>query len=319
MRILAWHVHAAWMTSFVQGAHEYYVPVLPGRGPDGKGRAQTYPWPDSVQELTPEQLRGTDFDVVVLQRQHELQLFQRWTGRALGRRGVPAVYVEHNTPRGDVDDWRHPMAARGDIPIVHVTQFNRTMWDNGLAPATVIDHGVPDYGYQYSGTLGSLLVSVNEPVRRSRVAGLDLVAKIAEHVPVSVYGLGTDELSALIRTGLTGTGAVSQDELHRRMARHFAYLHPYRWTSLGLSLIEAMTLGVPVLVVAATAAPEAVPAEAGVVSSDLELLASTARRWLSDPAEARERGLAARAHALAHFGLPKFLDEWDRILKEVCR
>ena len=22
---------------------------------------------------------------------------------------------------------------------------------------------------------------------------------------------------------------------------------------------------------------------------------------------------------LAHFGLPKFLDEWDRMLKEVCR
>jgi glycosyltransferase involved in cell wall biosynthesis len=283
------------------------------------GRAQTYPWPDSVRELTPEQLRTADFDVVVLQRHHELELFQRWTGRALGRRGLPAVYVEHNTPRGDVNDWRHPLAARGDIPIVHVTQFNRTMWDNGIAPAEVIDHGVPDYGYQYTGTFGSLLVSVNEPVRRSRVAGTDLVAKIAEQVPVSVYGLGADELPALIHTGLRDTGAVSQEGLHRRMAMHFAYLHPYRWTSLGLSLIEAMTLGVPVLVVAATAAPEAIPAEAGVVSSDLDLLASTASRWLLDPAEARERGIAARAHALAQFGLPKFLDEWDRMLKEVCR
>ena len=38
MRILAWHVHAAWMTSFVQGPHEYYVPVLPDRSADGKVR-----------------------------------------------------------------------------------------------------------------------------------------------------------------------------------------------------------------------------------------------------------------------------------------
>jgi hypothetical protein len=319
MRILAWHVHAAWMTSFVQGAHEYYVPVLSDRGPDGMGRAQTYPWPDSVRELTPEELRRTDFDVVVLQRPHELELFHRWTGHALGRNGLPAVYVEHNTPRGDVNDWRHPLADRGDIPIVHVTEFNRTMWDNGLAPAEVIEHGVPDYGYQYTGTLDSLVVSINEPVRRSRVAGLDLVATIAEQVPVSVYGLGTEELSARIHRGLAVTGSLSQDELHRRMAMHFAYLHPYRWTSLGLALIEAMTLGMPVLVVAATAAPEAVPPETGVVTSRLDLLARTASRWLSDPDEARRCGLAARAHALAHFGLPRFLDDWDRMLKEVCR
>jgi len=318
MKILAWHVHAAWMTSFVQGHHEYYVPVLPDRGADGRGRAQTYPWPDSVRELTPDQLRDEDFDVVVLQRQHELELFQRWTGHGLGDRGVPAVYVEHNTPRGDVNDWHHVLAPRTDIPIVHVTQFNQVMWDNGLAPTVVIDHGVPDYGYQYSGTIDSLVVSVNEPVRRSRVAGIDLVAKIAQRVPVSIYGLGTDELAPRI-PGIAQTGSLSQDELHERMAGHFAYLHPYRWTSLGLSLIEAMTLCLPVLVLAATAAPEAVPSEAGVVTSDLDLLASTAERWLTDPAEARERGLAARAHALQHFGLPRFLDDWDRLLKEVAR
>jgi glycosyltransferase involved in cell wall biosynthesis len=103
------------------------------------------------------------------------------------------------------------------------------------------------------------------------------------------------------------------------MAMHFAYLHPYRWTSLGLSLIEAMTLGMPVLVVSATAAPEAVPGTAGLVSSNVDLLAATALRWLADPDEARERGMAARVHALEHFGLPRFLDDWDRMLKEVCR
>jgi glycosyltransferase involved in cell wall biosynthesis len=103
------------------------------------------------------------------------------------------------------------------------------------------------------------------------------------------------------------------------MATHFAYLHPYRWTSLGLSLIEAMTLGLPVLVLAATAAPEAVPAEAGLVSSNADEMAATAKRWLADPDEARERGRAAREHALRDFGLSRFLDDWDRLLKEVSR
>jgi glycosyltransferase involved in cell wall biosynthesis len=80
-----------------------------------------------------------------------------------------------------------------------------------------------------------------------------------------------------------------------------------------------MTLGCPVLVNAATAAPESVPPEAGFVSSDPTVLAMIARRWLTDRDEARQVGLAAREHALRRFGLPRFLDDWDQLLKELTR
>jgi len=49
MRILHWHVHGAWSTAFVQGPHDYLVPVVPDRGPDGLGRPDTYDWPASVR------------------------------------------------------------------------------------------------------------------------------------------------------------------------------------------------------------------------------------------------------------------------------
>jgi glycosyltransferase involved in cell wall biosynthesis len=87
-----------------------------------------------------------------------------------------------------------------------------------------------------------------------------------------------------------------------------------RWTSLGLSLLEAMHLGMPVLVLAATEAPRAVPPEAGAVSADVDELLRTARRLLADPEEARRRGLAAREAALERYGLGKFQDRWDGIL-----
>jgi glycosyltransferase involved in cell wall biosynthesis len=80
-----------------------------------------------------------------------------------------------------------------------------------------------------------------------------------------------------------------------------------------------MTLGMPVLGLPTTAAPEAVPAAAGVLSSDLDVLRRTAHRWTNEPDEARERGRAARAHALSRFGLQRFLDDWDALLKEVTR
>src|SRR3954468_22778475 len=128
MRILLWHVHGSWTTSFVQGDHEYVLPVTPDRGPDGLGRARTWDWPASVVEVPPEELRDCDLDAVVLQRPHELDLVRAGTGREPGG-DLPAAYVEHNTPGGDVPYTRHPMADRDDIPVVHVTHFNRLFWD----------------------------------------------------------------------------------------------------------------------------------------------------------------------------------------------
>jgi hypothetical protein len=66
MRLLLWHVHGSWTTAFVQGQHEYVIPVLPDRGPDGRGRARTWTWPDTVVERAPQELG--DIDVVVLQK-----------------------------------------------------------------------------------------------------------------------------------------------------------------------------------------------------------------------------------------------------------
>lgn len=317
MRVLIWHVHGSWLTSFVAGPDEYLVPVLPGRGPDGRGRARTWTWPASAREVTPERLREEGCDVVVLQRPDEIELLERWTGLRAGV-DVPAVYVEHNAPPGPAAATRHPLAGRGDLPVVHVTAFNALMWDCGDAPTTVIEHGVPDPGYRYTGEDGRLGVVVNEPVRRWRVAGTDVLLRMAERVPVTVYGMG---MAALAERAPALAGHlhddVPQGAMHERLAHHRAYLHPYRWTSLGLSLVEAMSLGMPVLALATTAAPESVPPGAGVVSADPDVLTAAARRWLDDPEEARERGRAARRHALDRFGLDRFLSDWQRLLKEV--
>lgn len=325
MRVLVWHVHGSYTTALVQGAHEYLVPVLPDRGPDGRGRARTWDWPPNAREVTPEQLPGEEIDVVILQRPHEVDLVERWTGRRVGT-DLDAVYLEHNAPTGHAVRSEHPALQDprlGTALIVHVTAFNAMAWDCGDRPTEVVEHGIPDPGHLYTGEDASLAVVVNEPVRRWRVAGSDIVLDLARSVPVTVFGMASEELGALAEErALPGLDRgrchdLSQDALHEAMARHRVYLHPYRWTSLGLSLIEAMTLGMPVLALSTTEAPEAVPPEAGLVTNDLARLRATARRLLADPDEARARGQVARTHALDRFSLTRFLIDWDRILKEV--
>ncbi|PYC68460.1 glycosyl transferase [Micromonospora arborensis] len=321
MNILLWHVHGSWTTSFVHGSHRYLIPTTPDRGPYGLGRARTYPWPDSAVEVTPEDLPGTDVDLVILQRPEEIDRAEAWLRRRPGR-DVPAIYVEHNTPKGDVPNTRHPMADRDDLLIAHVTGFNQIFWDTGASRTTVVDHGIVAPTASYTGELDRLAVVINEPVRRGRVTGTDLLSRFAEIAPLDVFGMGVAGLAdhlGLPADRLTSHDDVPQDRMHAELARRRAYLHLCRWTSLGLSLIEAMAIGMPVVALATTEAVMAVPPEAGALATRTDTLLDAARRFIAEPATAHQAGAAARAAARDRYGLDRFLADWDRLLEEeVC-
>jgi Glycosyl transferases group 1 len=321
VRILLWHVHGAWTTSFVHGRHDYLIPALPGRGPDGRGRARTYSWPPRAVEVTPAQAAEADVDVVVLQRPRELHgLAERWLGGRRPGRDLPAVYVEHNAPQGGINDLRHVTAGLTGLPaltVVHVTHFNDLFWDTGHTRAVVIEHGIVDPGERYTGELPRVVAAVNEPARRGRVTGTDLLDRFGSVAPVDLFGMGTEALGDGVR--VTGLGDLAHERLHEEMARRRVYLHPVRWTSLGLALLEAMHLGLPVVALATTEVVRAVPAEAGAISTDVELLVEETRRLIAEPERARLAGKRARAAALSRYGLDRFLHEWDRLLGEVRR
>jgi hypothetical protein len=310
MRILLWHVHGAWTTAFVQGRHSYLIPVDEERSSDGLGRAATYEWPDSAVEVSAQTAADADVDVVILQRPHELNgLAERWLG---GRRpgvDVPAVYLEHNAPQARVSDMRHPAADHHGLTVVHVTHFNDLFWDCGATPTRVIEHGIPDPGERYTGELPRCAVVINEAPRRGRVTGTDLLPRFAEAAPIDIFGMGSEPL---------GGDDLPQARLHDEMARRRAYLHPVRWTSLGLSLIEAMYLGMPVVALCTTEVAEAVPREAGFVSNRIDRLQRGLRELIADPEQARETGRAARVAAQERFGIDRFLGDWDALLEEVA-
>jgi glycosyltransferase involved in cell wall biosynthesis len=127
-------------------------------------------------------------------------------------------------------------------------------------------------------------------------------------------GEGLPDLLGLPPERLRLGGDLPTARLHARLARSRAYLHPLRWTSLGLALLEAMHLGMPVLVLATTEAARAVPPDAGAVSTNVGDLTAMAARLLADPDEARSRGRAARRAALDRYSLSRFLADWDDVL-----
>jgi hypothetical protein len=309
MNVFLWHVHGSYTTALVQGGHDYLLPVEPGRGPFGRGRARTWDWPHRAREVTRAQAAEAAVDVAVLQRPEELTLVSEWLG---GRRpgvDVPVVYLEHNVPGGPAAGTRHPVADRPDVSIlVHVTHTNALYWDSGSARVRVIEHGIVDPGYRYGGELPHAAVVVNEPARRGRPVGADLLDRFRAAAPVDLFGMGT---------GALGGRDLAQSELHAALGRRRVYVHTHRWTSLGLSLVEAMHLGLPVVAPAATEVPRAVPEGCGFVSNDVDELVGAVRLLIADAEMARAVGRLGRRAARQRYSLERFLHDWDRVLKEV--
>jgi len=318
VRILMWDVHGGYTDSLVAGTHDYlFLPPEPsGRG--GLARYGGSP-PSNAYEVTAEELRDQPPDVVLLQRLEEIQLCTEHLKRRPGH-DLPAIFLEHNTPKTDVPSTRHPLADEPSLLVVHVTYFNQLFWDCGRTSTRVIEHGVADPGLRYTGRLPRLAFVVNEPVRRWRVTGTDLLTDFADF-DVDAFGIDADLLPDALRPAhqrITFAGNLKPNQLYDAMAERRVYLHLNRWTSLGLSLIQAMLLGMPVVVLDTTEASRAASVAAGARSSDITELVTATRALLADPEEAEHRGLIARRAALERYGLPRFLHDWDLAFKEAA-
>ncbi len=290
------------MDAFVRGKHRYLIPVEDGSHSGGR-RAS---WPATVSNVTPVQAAGEHVDVIVVQHPEELDLAPRWLGSRKPIAQVPVVYLEHNAPQGRINEMRHPFADRDDLTVVHVTHFNALFWNCGTTRMRVIEHGIPDPGYLYTGELERAAVVINEAQRRGRVTGTDLLPYFEREAgPLDRYGIGTPR-------------DLPVDELHAEIARRRVYLHPFRWTSLGLALLEAMACGMPVAALGTTEVPYAVPPGTGIVSNDPAVLVDAMQRLMRDREAARSIGMRGRAHVLQHYGLGRFLQEWDDLLADVC-
>jgi hypothetical protein len=310
LRILTWHVHGNYLWYLSHIPHELVLPVRPGRPHGYGGRAGAFPWPDTVREVPVDQLAGVEVDAVVYQA-HDHWLVDRHEILSPAQRAVPQLVIEHDPPRQAPTDTRHPVDDP-DALIVHVTAFNQLMWDCGATPTTVIEHGVvvPD-DVRYSGHLDRGITVVNGLASRGRRLGADVFTEMREQVPLDLVGMASDELG--------GLGEVPPPDLARFMAAYRFYFHPVRYTSLGLSLCEAMTVGVPVVGLATTELPTIIDDGLnGFADTDPQRLVAVMQALLADPGLARAIGDAGRATALDRFSIERFAHDWDGLLRSVC-
>jgi glycosyltransferase involved in cell wall biosynthesis len=219
---------------------------------------------------------------------------------------------------------------------------SRKLWQAYRRHTTVIEHGV-DFAMPSSAQVERfraryglngrrVAITVNHLHPRKRVdLFLEAVNVAARQVPEAtalVVGGGPEEshLRRLAtRLGMKEgcevlfAGAVPEEELPAHYLLGDVYVHTGREESFGLSVIEALSLGLPVVSVAEGGPCDTVQhgTTGYLVRADAGSLGDAVARLLSDPATARRMGKAGARFVEAHFSWEKGAETLLRVFDEV--
>jgi glycosyltransferase involved in cell wall biosynthesis len=310
LKILTWHVHGNYLYYLTQVPHDFYLVTDAGRTTHHTGRSGTLPWGDNVHEVRAEEVATQPFDVILYQSREAYEV-ERHQLLSAAQQNLPRIYLEHDPPQESPTNTRHWVDDPNAL-LVHCTHFNALMWDNGRTPSRVIEHGIRLLSpADYTGERKQGVVVVNNLDLRGRRLGVDVYLEAARQVPLVLVGMGAERIQG-------GAGEVTNHLLPQFMAQHRFFFNPIRYTSLGLSILEAMMVGVPIVGLATTELVTVIrDGENGYVDTRLDKLVEAMQHLLKDPGHAREIGQAGRRLAMERFSIERFVDDWLRVLREV--
>lgn len=307
LRVLTWPVHGNYLWYLAHTPHEFFLPVDDGgRG----GRGDTFPFGPNVHDIPAGQIRSEQFDCILFQHRDNWDVDQHARLSSTQRR-LPRIYLEHDPPREHPTDTRHPVDDP-DVLLVHVTQFNRLMWHTPRTPTRVIEHGVVvPAGVEATHELARGITAINSLARRGRRLGADVYQQLRAQVPIDLVGMESLALPG-------GIGEIPPMQLPAVVARYRFFCNPIRYTSLGLAVLEAMMIGVPIVGLATTEMVTTVEhGVSGFLATDPDALVPLMQRLLTDRDAARELGAAARRTARERFHIERFARDWDATLRMV--
>ncbi len=302
LRVLTWHIHGSYLYYLTQTPCIFYLPYKNSTEEGYGARTPSFPWGDNVISVPAEEVKDLEFDCILFQSK-KTYLQDQYDILTEEQRALPKIYLEHDPPREVPTDTKH-VVDDPDVLLVHVTHFNNLMWDNNRTPTKVIDHGVMvDSNVKYTGELEKGIVVINGIVKRGRRLGLDVFQKVRKEIPLDIVGMFSEEVG--------GLGEINNRELSAFSAKYRFFFNPIRYTSLGLSVCEAMMAGLPMVGLATTEMVVTVKNDySGYVHTDVDFLIEKMKMLLANPEKAMQLGQGAQQTALEKFNIERFKRDW---------
>lgn len=306
LRIFTWNVHSSYLYYLSKGEYKIYIPVDESKGEGYHGKGETFRFGSNVIEVPAKEVNSLTLDCILFQsnKNYIVDQFEILNEQ---QRQLPKVYLEHDPPVHHPSDTKH-IIQDGEVIMVHVTHFNRLMWDNGHNEAYVIEKGVEDQGYLYTGELAKGVVVINHLHERGRKLGADIFDKVREEIPLDLVGAGSEEYG--------GLGEVPHPELRELTRKYRFFFNPVRYTSFSLAICEALMAGLPVVALATGENVTVIEnGVSGFIHTDVDYLIQTMKLLLEDRKFAETIGLYGRQIVNDKFGLQRFTAEWKNLFE----
>lgn len=246
--------------------------------------------------------------------------------RAIAARGGPRVrtlysphglaYLNPNRPWSSAAYWALERFAGlfGCQPVGCGLSEADALTRLARRPAIVLENPVEPHFFevQHAEPERPVIVTVGRVCEQK---GPELFAELAVRVRLDSedarfvwVGAGDPEREAMLRAvDVEVTGWLPQEEVRARLGAATVYVQTSRWEGLPLSVLQAMAVGVPCVVLDAVGNRDAVAHdETGFVAGDVDELEMYLTLLLGSPGLRHHFGRRARERAMRRFTLPRF-------------
>lgn len=192
----------------------------------------------------------------------------------------------------------------------------------GLNIAGTVHNGLDMEHYPFSDLPGSYLlyvgrISIEKGVHYAIEVALDLNLPliIAAKLDIGERPYFREYVEPFLSDTIQWIGEVTEEERNKLMSEALCFLHPVTWHEpFGLTLIEAMACGCPVIAFAKGSIPEIIiDGQTGFVVSDVEEMVDAVERV--NIIERRK----CRDHALTNFSGKKMADGYEEIYRRLIQ
>lgn len=115
-----------------------------------------------------------------------------------------------------------------------------------------------------------------------------------------------------------GIGEITYCDLAVVCAGYRFFFNPIRSTSLGLAVIEARMMGMPIVALATTERRTVIEnGKTGISANDPACLMAGMHSLLNDHGLAQMLGARGRRTANERFALSRFIADWEQVLKNI--
>jgi hypothetical protein len=308
--VLTFPTHERWESGLALTGHRFWAVRAQGI----KDWDRTYaPLPENYVLLDPNKGNNQlpaeiDFDVVL--SQNKFGQFQIAKSIA-DQLHLPLVSIEHTLP---MPNWGQEVldqlkAMRGNVNLF-ISAYSRAKWGWADKEAGYVHHGVDTDIFKpttpYDKRHSRVLSVVNDWINRDWCCGFRLWQETVRGLEVQVVG----------KTPGLSEPARDVYELRDFYAEAGIFLNTSTVSPVPTALLEAMSAGCAVVSTNNCMIPEVINSgENGLLGNTAEDLRRHLDFLLMNPDARAKLGAAARKTIEDHFGMKKFVDSWDMVLR----